>query len=57
MGIGVFGILGIVFVTLKLAGIIAWPWLWVTAPLWGGYALVGIVFLAFALAKPVKGKR
>jgi len=57
MGIGVFGILGIVFVTLKLAGIIAWPWILVTAPFWGGYALLGIVFIAFALAEPVKGKR
>jgi len=57
MGIGVFGILGIVFVTLKLVGIIAWPWILVTAPLWGGFALSGILFLAFVLAKPVKGKR
>jgi small Trp-rich protein len=41
-GIGFFGLLGIVFITLKLAGITevaTWSWWWVTAPLWGGFAL------------------
>lgn len=39
-GIGFFGLLGIVFIVLKLCGVIAWSWWWVTAPLWGGAALV-----------------
>jgi pilus assembly protein TadC len=39
-GIGVLGLLGVVFVTLKLIGVIDWPWWWVTAPFWGGLALV-----------------
>ena len=33
-GIGFFGLLGIVFIVLKLTGVIAWSWLWVLAPLW-----------------------
>ena len=33
-GIGFFGMLGIVFITLKLMGYIEWSWLWVLAPLW-----------------------
>lgn len=37
--IGVFGLLGIVFVTLKLTGFIDWSWWLVTAPFWGGVAL------------------
>lgn len=37
-GIGVLGLLGVVFVTLKLLGIIDWSWWWVTAPFWGGLA-------------------
>lgn len=45
----VLGLLGIVFVTLKLTGYIAWSWLWVLAPFWGALA-VGIVFWAGALA-------
>lgn len=39
-GTGFFGVLGIVFVILKLTGNIAWSWLWVLAPFWGPLALV-----------------
>ena len=31
-GIGLAGILGVVFITLKLTGHITWSWLWVLAP-------------------------
>jgi len=44
-GIGVLGLLGIVFVTLKLTGVIGWSWWWVTVPFWGGFALFGAIFL------------
>ena len=33
-GIGFCGVLTIVFVVLKLIGVINWSWLWVLAPLW-----------------------
>lgn len=33
-GIGFFGLLTIVFITLKLCGVIEWSWLWVLGPLW-----------------------
>jgi len=49
-GIGVFGALGVVFVTLKIVGVepvASWSWWWVTAPWWGGFALV-LAFLAVA---------
>ena len=39
-GIGTFGLLGVVFVTLKLIGVITWSWWWVTAPFWAGFAIV-----------------
>lgn len=45
-GIGVFGLLGVVFVVLKLTGFIDWSWWWVTAPFWGGFAIFIIVLLA-----------
>jgi len=28
------GVLGVVFIVLKLTGVIAWSWLWVLAPFW-----------------------
>ena len=32
-GIGFIGLLTIVFITLKLLGVIKWSWLWVLSPL------------------------
>lgn len=46
-GIGLFTVVGIVFVVLKLVGvapIAGWSWLWVLSPFWIGLA-VAVVFL------------
>ncbi len=32
--IGLGGVLFVVFLVLKLAGVIDWSWWWVTSPLW-----------------------
>ena len=50
-GLGLPGVLFIVFLTLKLTENIDWPWLWVTAPLWiplalGGFLVIAIILLA-----------
>ena len=47
-GIGFFGLLTIVFITLKLTGYITWSWLWVLAPLWGPVVFV-LLFLLIIL--------
>lgn len=47
-GIGVLGLLGVAFVILKLCNVIDWSWWWVTAPFWGGLALVIVIFLGAA---------
>lgn len=39
----IFGLLGVVFVTLKLLGIIDWSWWWVTAPFWLPLTLVLVI--------------
>lgn len=44
MKVTFLGLLAIVFITLKLTGTITWSWLWVTAPLWGGFAIWLVVF-------------
>lgn len=46
-GASTLGLLGIVFITLKLCGVIDWSWWWVTAPFWGPFALL-LAFLAVA---------
>lgn len=34
-GCGFFGTLLLIFVVLKVAGLVTWSWWWVLAPLWG----------------------
>lgn len=43
MGIGILEILGLIFIILKLFGIIAWSWWWVCSPLLLGLAIGFIV--------------
>lgn len=40
---------GIVLVFLKAANVIEWPWVWVTAPLWGPFAVFYALLLLTAL--------
>lgn len=54
-GIGLGGAVFLVFLVLKLTGHIDWSWWWVTAPIWGVFALallfllvVGVVALSTA---------
>jgi len=47
MNIGFFGLLGIVFICLKLIGIIDWSWWWVTMPLWFGVAIFVAIFFFY----------
>lgn len=42
--IGIFGWMFLIFLTLKLVGIISWSWWWVTAPLWGPLVLFAVIF-------------
>lgn len=44
-GISFFGLLTIVFITLKLTGTIDWSWLWVLSPIWIPFALVFLILL------------
>ena len=39
-------ILGILFIVLKLCGVIEWSWVWVLAPFWIG-AIITILVLVF----------
>lgn len=39
-GIGFIGLLTILFVGLKLGGVISWSWWWVLSPLWISFGLV-----------------
>lgn len=58
-GVSILGLLGVLFVGLKLTGFINWSWWWVTAPFWGGLAVVALIFACIGivlLAAKVFGK-
>jgi hypothetical protein len=46
-GIGLPGLLTVLFIGLKLTGHITWPWLWVLSPLWISLLLF-LILLAIA---------
>ncbi len=48
-GIGFVGLLTIVFIVLKLTGIIKWSWLWVLSPIWISVLFVILVISIIAL--------
>lgn len=35
----VVGLFTFVIIILKIAGVVHWPWLWITAPIWGGLSI------------------
>jgi len=56
-GVGVVGLLGVLFVGLKLTGLISWPWIWVTAPFWGPIALLLVTILILGCCYFLTGGR
>jgi len=47
----ILGLLGIAFIVLKLCGVINWSWWWVTAPFWGGIALIFVLAIMYGIYK------
>ena len=56
-GIGFFGLLGIVFIVLKLCKVITWSWFWVIAPLWMPTAIVVLILIIVFLVVNRKYKK
>lgn len=54
-GIGFCGLLAIVFIVLRIIGVIDWSWWWVLAPIWIPTAIVLFVlacmFIAWLIVK------
>jgi len=49
-GIGLSGLLTVLFVGLKLTNVIAWPWIWVLSPIWISFLLVTIIIILALIA-------
>lgn len=50
-GMGICSVLTIVFIVLKLTGVISWKWVWVLAPTLIPLALVVVCFLLLGIVK------
>lgn len=48
-GLGIGGALLILFIALKLTGVINWSWWWVTSPIWIPLALILLIVFGGAL--------
>jgi hypothetical protein len=49
------GILGLIFITLKLTGYITWSWLWVLSPFWIPFAILAVIFLIVFIVAFIRG--
>lgn len=49
-GIGFIGLLTIVFIALKLIGVISWSWFWVLSPLIFSTALIILIVVAVVIS-------
>lgn len=59
-GLGICSWMFLIFVTLKLCKVIDWSWWWVTAPLWGSVAVVGLFCVGYIAVQAyliIKGKK
>lgn len=50
-GVGFSGLLTIVFITLKLCGVIGWSWWWVLSPLWISFSIFVLLVLAIVIIR------
>ena len=48
-GMSLSGVLTVIFIVLKLIGVINWSWLWVFAPLWI-LSLIAVAIVIITLA-------
>lgn len=44
-GFGLLDVLVVIFIVLKLLGVITWSWVWVLSPIWIQLVIVAIVFI------------
>lgn len=55
-GIGLGGVLLVVFIVLKLCHVIEWSWLWVLAPFWIPFSVAMIVLVVALIMAVVTGQ-
>ena len=52
-GVGIPTVIQIVFIILKVVGVIKWSWFWVLSPTWISILVVILVFLIFLIVRSI----
>lgn len=50
-GVGFLGLLCLLFIGLKLGGVINWSWWWVLLPIYGKIVLYSILYIFYKIVK------
>ena len=53
-GLGIVSVLTIVFIVLKLLGVIMWSWIWVLSPIWISAVIAVAVFSVILIGGRIK---
>ena len=53
-GLGIVSVLTIIFIVLKLLGVIRWSWIWVLSPIWISAVIVVAVFSVILIGGRIK---
>ena len=53
-GLGIVSLLTIIFIVLKLLGVIQWSWIWVLSPIWISAVIVVAVFSVILIGGRIK---
>ena len=56
-GIGFGGLLAIIFIVLKLVGVIDWSWWWVLSPIWISWGIGLVVLLIVFIVILIKDNK
>lgn len=55
-GMGFISYLTLLFIALKLCGVIDWSWLWVLSPLWITFSVIAVISIAAGLIANLKDR-
>ena len=55
-GIGFFGLLTLIFITLKLTHVITWSWWWVVSPLWLPFIVILSLYIFIVIVEVFRTK-
>lgn len=51
-GLGFFEVLVLIFIVLKIVGVIEWSWWWVLCPIWIPFIIFVVIVVTIAIKDP-----